>query len=454
MRTFHIGGAATKGVEISSIEASHDAKVKILGRNVVVDSEGRKIVMGRSCELLLLDANNNEKARHKVPYGARLIADDSDKVKKGQKLVERDPYTIPIITEKSGKVVFKDMVEGVSIRDITDETTGISSKVIIESKQYSRGAELRPRIQLVDENGETIMLSNGLEVRYYMPVNAILNVEDGAKVSVGDILSRIPRESTKTKDITGGLPRVAELVEARRPKDHAVIAEVDGRVEFGRDYKSKRCIVIQPSDNTTPIEYMVPKGKHVVVNEGDFVKKGDMLIDGNPVLQDILKVMGVEALTSYMVGEIQAVYRLQGVKIDDKHIEVIIRQMLQKVEVTHSGDTTLMVDEKIDHREFAEINKKAIDNGLRPAEAQPILQGITKASLQTRSFISAASFQETTRVLTESAIAGKIDKLRGLKENVIVGRLVPAGTGFYMNRMRKLAAKLDQEEVNYQKTLG
>nr|WP_094648772.1 DNA-directed RNA polymerase subunit beta' [Rickettsia endosymbiont of Culicoides newsteadi] len=453
MRTFHIGGAATKGAEVSSIEASHDAKVKILGRNVVIDSEGRRIVMGRSCELLLLDSNNNEKARHKVPYGARLIADDSDNVKKAQKLVEWDPYTIPIITEKSGKVVFKDMVEGVSIRDITDEATGISSKVIVESKQYLRGAELRPRIQLVDENGETIMLSNGLEARYYIPVNAILSVEDGAKVSVGDILSRIPRESTKTKDITGGLPRVGELVEARRPKDHAVIAEIDGRVEFGKDYKSKRRIIIQPSEGGMPIEYMVPKGKHVVVNEGDFVKKGDMLIDGNPVLQDILKVMGVEALTSYMVGEIQAVYRLQGVKIDDKHIEVIIRQMLQKVEITNSGDTTLMVDEKIDHREFAEINEKAIKNGLRPAEAQVILQGITKASLQTRSFISAASFQETTRVLTESAIAGRVDKLRGLKENVIVGRLVPAGTGFYMNRMRKLAARLDQEEINYQKTL-
>lgn len=452
MRTFHIGGAATKGAEISSIEASHDAMVKILSRNVVVDSNGRKIVMGRSCELLLLDANGSEKARHKVPYGARLIADDSDQVKKLQKLVEWDPYTIPIITEKSGKVVFKDMVEGVSIRDVTDEATGISSKVIIESKQYSRGAELRPRIQLVDEKGDTIMLSNGLEARYYIPVNAILSVEDRAEVSVGDILARIPRESTKTKDITGGLPRVAELVEARRPKDHAVIAEVDGRVEFGKDYKSKRRIVIQPTDGAMPIEYMVPKGKHVVVNEGDFVKKGDMLIDGNPVLQDILKVMGVEALTSYMVGEIQAVYRLQGVKIDDKHIEVIIRQMLQKVEITHSGDTTLMVDEKIDHREFAEINEKAIKAGLRPAEAQPVLQGITKASLQTRSFISAASFQETTRVLTESAIAGKVDKLRGLKENVIVGRLVPAGTGFYMNRMRKLAAKLDQEEASFRES--
>lgn len=447
MRTFHIGGAATKGAEISSIEASHDAKIKVLGRNVVIDSEHRKIVMSRGCELLLLDANGNERARHKVPYGARLITDDLDKVKKGQKLAEWDPYTIPIITEKSGKVIFKDMVEGVSIRDVTDEATGIASKVIIESKQYLRGAELRPRMQIVDENGNSIILSNGMEARYYIPVNAILSVEDGSHVSVGDILSRIPRESTKTKDITGGLPRVAELVEARRPKDHAVIAEVEGRVEFGKDYKSKRRIVIHPSDGSMPLEYMVPKGKHVVINEGDFVKKGDMLIDGNPVLQDILKVLGVEALTSYMVKEIQAVYRLQGVKIDDKHIEVIIRQMLQKVEVTNSGETTLIMGEKIDHREFAEINQKAINNGLKPAEAQPILQGITKASLQTRSFISAASFQETTRVLTESAIAGKIDKLRGLKENVIVGRLVPAGTGFYMNKMRKHAAKLDQESA-------
>jgi DNA-directed RNA polymerase subunit beta' len=448
MRTFHIGGAATKGAEVSSIEASHDAKVKIIGRNVVVDSEDRKIVMGRSCELLLIDVNGNEKARHKVPYGARLIVDDTDQVKKTQKLVDWDPYTIPIITEKLGKIIFKDMVEGVSIRDVIDEATGISSKVIIESKQYSRGAELRPRIQLIDEKGVAIILSNGLEARYYIPVNAILSVEDGANVSVGDILARIPKESTKTKDITGGLPRVAELVEARRPKDHAVIAEIDGRVEFGKDYKSKRRIIIQPTDGSMPVEYMVPKGKHVVINEGDFVRKGDMLIDGNPVLQDILKVMGVESLTSYMVGEIQAVYRLQGVKIDDKHIEVIIRQMLQKVEITNSGDTTLMIGEKIDHREFTKINQKVISNDLRPAEAQPILQGITKASLQTESFISAASFQETTRVLTEAAIAGKVDTLRGLKENVIVGRLVPAGTGFYMNRMRKLAIKLDQAETS------
>ncbi|RYE06296.1 MAG: DNA-directed RNA polymerase subunit beta' [Rickettsiaceae bacterium] len=448
MRTFHIGGAATKGAEVSSIEASHESKIKILNRNLVTNSENKQVVMSRSCEILLIDNKGNEKARHKVPYGARLLVDDGHIVHKGQKIAEWDPYTIPIITEKSGKLVFKDMVDGISIRDVTDEATGITSKVIIESKQYSRGADLRPRIQLADSNDEIIVLSNGLEARYYLPVNAILSIEEGLEVSAGDILARIPRESSKTKDITGGLPRVAELVEARRPKEHAVIAEADGRVEFGKDYKSKRRIIVHPTDGSTPLEFMLPKGKHVVVNEGDFVKKGDMLIDGNPVLQDILKVMGVEALARYMVEEIQAVYRLQGVKIDDKHIEVIVRQMLQKVEITHSGETTLLVGEKLDHRELTEINAKAINNGLQPAQSQPILQGITKASLQTRSFISAASFQETTRVLTESAVAGKIDRLRGLKENVIVGRLVPAGTGFYMNQMRKTAAHRDQHIEN------
>lgn len=439
MRTFHIGGAATKGAEISSVESSTESKVKIVNRNIVVNSEGRKVVMSRSCEIVLMDDRGQEKSTHKVPYGAILMVDDNDHVVKGQKMAEWDPYTIPIITEKTGKISFKDMVDGISIRDVTDEATGIVSKVIIESKQHSRGSELRPRIHLVDENGDTIILSNGLEARYYLPINAILSVEDGSEVRAGDILSRIPRESSKTKDITGGLPRVTELVEARRPKDHAVIAEVDGRVEFGKDYKSKRRIVVHPTDGTEPIEYLVPKGKHVVVNEGDFVKKGDMLIDGNPVLQDILKVMGVEALADYMVGEIQAVYRLQGVKIDDKHIEVIISQMLQKVEVTDPGDTTLMLGDRVDRRDLAEINSKAYEAGIRVAAAQPVLQGITKASLQTRSFISAASFQETTRVLTEAAVAGKVDKLRGLKENVIVGRLIPAGTGFYMGGIRHKA---------------
>jgi len=444
MRTFHIGGAATKGAEISSIESSYDAKIKVLNRNLVTNSEGKKVVMSRSCEVVLMDERGQEKATHKIPYGATLMLDDGEKVTKTQKIAEWDPYTIPIITEKSGKVSFKDMVDGISTRDITDETTGIVNKVVIEARQHARGVELRPRIQLVDENGETIILSNGLEARYYLPINAILSVEDGATVNAGDILSRIPRESTKTKDITGGLPRVTELVEARRPKDHAVIAEIDGRIEFGKDYKSKRRLIIHPTDGSEPLEYMIPKGKHVVINEGDFVKRGDMLIDGNPVLQDILKVMGVEALANYMVGEIQAVYRLQGVKIDDKHIEVIIRQMLQKVEVTDAGNTTLMVGDRIDRYELAEVNNKALAHGIRLAEAQPVLQGITKASLQTTSFISAASFQETTRVLTEAAVAGKVDKLRGLKENVIVGRLIPAGTGFYMNSKRAIANAKDK----------
>lgn len=297
---------------------------------------------------------------------------------------------------------------------------------------------------MLDKGGKAVELSNGLEAKYYLPVNAVLSVADGDEVAAGDILARIPRESTKTRDITGGLPRVAELVEARKPKDHAVIAEVDGRIEFGKDYKSKRRIVLHPIDGSEPIEYVLPKGKHVVVNEGDFVKRGDMIIDGNPVLQDILKVMGVEALARYMVQEIQAVYRLQGVKIDDKHIEVIIRQMLQKVEITDPGSTTLLSGELIDNATLEEINEKVLREGGHPAKAEPVLQGITKASLQTKSFISAASFMETTKVLTEAAVAGKIDKLNGLKENVIVGRLIPAGTGFYMNTARKQAHQRDK----------
>ncbi|MBY0534029.1 DNA-directed RNA polymerase subunit beta' [Candidatus Megaera venefica] len=444
MRTFHIGGAATKGTEISSVEASYEAKVKIKGRNLVINSEGRQIVMSRSCEVLLVDDKGTERSRFKVPYGARLMVDDGYKVEKGQKLAEWDPYTIPIITEKSGKVVFTDMLEGLSIRTIMDDTTGIASKIVIESKQYSKGADLRPRVQLLDAKGKSVELSTGLEAKHYLPVGAVLSIEDGAQVAAGDILARIPRESTKTRDITGGLPRVAELVEARRPKDHAVIADVDGRIEFGKDYKSKRRVILHPTDGAEPVEYMLPKGKHVVVNEGDFVKRGDMIIDGNPVLQDILKVMGVEALARYMVSEIQAVYRLQGVKIDDKHIEVVIRQMLQKVEITNAGDTTFLAGEQVDSRSLDEINERVVKEGGQPARYEPVLQGITKASLQTNSFISAASFQETTKVLTEAAVAGKIDYLQGLKENVIVGRLIPSGTGFYMGMAKKLAAERDR----------
>jgi len=454
MRTFHIGGAAQKGVEISSIEASHDATIKLLNRNIVVDSQKRNVVMSRTCELLLIDAKGMERARHKVPYGAKLMVDDGDKITKGQKLAEWDPYTIPIITERSGQAAYRDLVESVSVREIVDEATGIANRVIIDWKQQSRGADLRPRITLLDEKGEVMILANGLEARYFLPINAILSVEDNQQVHAGDVIARIPRESTKTRDITGGLPRVAELFEARKPKDHSIISEVEGTVEFGKDYKAKRRIVIKPADeNIEPIEYMVPKGKHISVNEGDYVRKGDLLMDGNPVPHDILKVMGVEALARYMVAEIQAVYRLQGVKIDDKHIEVIVRQMLQKVEIEDSGETTFLVGEQVDHEEFDEVNAKTIKQGYKPARATPVLQGITKASLQTRSFISAASFQETTRVLTEASVAGKVDKLVGLKENVIVGRLIPAGTGFYMKQVKKIANLRDREIMLAQETV-
>ena len=453
MRTFHIGGAATKGAEISNVEASYDAKVFLVNHNVVVDSEGRNVVMSRSCEVILADNKGHEKARFKVPYGAKLNVNEGDLVKKGDRIAEWDPYTIPIITEKSGKIAYRDLIEGISVRDLLDEATGISSKVVVDWKQQTRGADLRPRIMLLDEEDNVKILANGLEARYFLPINAILSVDDTVDVHAGDVIARIPRESTKTRDITGGLPKVAEFFEARKPKDHAVISEIEGYVEFGKDYKSKRRIIIKPVDKSIePVEYMIPRGKHVSVNEGDYIKKGDLLLDGNPVLHDILKVMGVEALAHYMVSEIQQVYRLQGVKIDDKHIEVIIRQMLQKVEVVNSGETTLLDGEQIDRQEFEEINQKAEKKGYLPATAIPVLQGITKASLQTRSFISAASFQETTRVLTEAAVAGKFDRLQGFKENVIVGRLIPAGTGFYINEVKQKAALLDisrtkQEEV-------
>ncbi|OAN50564.1 DNA-directed RNA polymerase subunit beta' [Paramagnetospirillum marisnigri] len=444
MRTFHIGGAAQRGAEQSSIEASIDSTVQVINRNLVVNSSGASIVMSRNCEVALLDHNNRERARHRVPYGAKLLVDEAQKVTRGTKLAEWDPYTLPIITERSGVAHYVDLTEGLSMREVMDEATGITSKVVIDWKQQPRGSELRPRITLRDEKGEEVLLANGLEARYFMSVDAILSVENNTKVNAGDVLARIPRESSKTRDITGGLPRVAELFEARKPKDHAIISDIDGRVEFGKDYKSKRRIMVVPEDGD-PVEYLIPKGKHISVQEGDYVRRGDPLMDGNPVPHDILKVLGVEALAQYLINEIQEVYRLQGVKINDKHIEVIVRQMLQKVEITDPGDTTLLVGEQVDRVEFDIENSKAIREQGRPASGTPVLQGITKASLQTHSFISAASFQETTRVLTEAAVSGKVDSLQGLKENVIVGRLIPAGTGAVMNRLRAIAAKRDKD---------
>ena len=434
MRTFHIGGTAQVG-EQSSHEAAYEGTISVENRNVVEDSRGRLVVMGRNTEVVLRDENNRERARHRLNYGARLLTDDGEAVKKGDKLAEWDPYTVPIITERDGITNFRDLVEGVSMRDQVDESTGIASRVVIDWKQQPKGQELRPRITLRDDDGEVLTLANGNEARYFLSVDAILSVEDGQPVHAGDVLARIPREGSKTRDITGGLPRVAELFEARRPKDCAVLAECDGHIEFGKDYKTKRRVVIQPEDKALDaVEYMIPKGRHIAVQESDYVRKGDALVDGNPAPHDILRIMGVEALAEFLVNEIQEVYRLQGVKINDKHIEVIVRQMLQKVEITNPGETTYLIGEQVDREEFEEVNEKTAAEGRTIAAAEPVLLGITKASLQTRSFISAASFQETTRVLTEAAVIGKADALVGLKENVIVGRLIPAGTGAQMNR--------------------
>jgi DNA-directed RNA polymerase subunit beta' len=444
MRTFHIGGAAQRGAEQSSIEASVEAKVQITNRQVVTNSANQLVLMSRNAEMILTDANGREKARHRVPYGAKLLVDEGAQVARGTKLAEWDPYTLPILTEREGVAHYVDLVEGLSVREVLDEATGITSKVVVDWKQQPRGSDLRPRIVLRDDKGQELTLSNGMEARYFVSVDSILSVENGQKVHAGDVLARIPRESSKTRDITGGLPRVAELFEARKPKDHAIISDIDGRVEFGKDYKSKRRILVVPEEGDA-IEYLIPKGKHISVQEGDYVRRGDPLMDGNPVPHDILKVLGVEALANYLINEIQEVYRLQGVKINDKHIEVIVRQMLQKVEIMDGGDTTLLVGEQIDRHDFEAENAKTISENGRPAVGVPVLQGITKASLQTHSFISAASFQETTRVLTEAAVSGKIDTLMGLKENVIVGRLIPAGTGAVMNRLREIAAKRDRE---------
>ncbi len=445
MRTFHIGGAAQGGSEQSTIDSSHEGVIEYRNENTLTNSEGILIVMGRNMEVALKDAKGNDRAVYRLQYGAKLLVKDKAKVKAGTRIVEWDPFTVPIITEKDGQAHYFDLVEGVSISEKMDDATGIASKVVIDWRSQPKGADLKPRISLLDAKGKVINLPSGLPANYYMSTDAVLSVESGTEVKAGDVIARIPRETSKTRDITGGLPRVAELFEARRPKDAAVMAEIDGHIEFGKDYKSKRRIIINPADaGKEPAEYLVPKGRLLAVAEGDFIRRGECIIDGALVPHDILDVMGVEALADYLVNEIQDVYRLQGVKINDKHIEVISRQMLQKVEITVPGDTTYLVGELIEKEDFVIENQKFIDDGKRPAEARPVLQGITKASLQTKSFISAASFQETTRVLTDAAVHGKRDPLHGLKENVIVGRLIPAGTGAYVNQVKRVAAGRDR----------
>ena len=448
MRTFHIGGVAQGGQQ-SFLEASAAGKIEFRNASLLENAAGEQIVMGRNMVIAIMDDAGEELAQHKVGYGSKVFVKQGAKVKRGDKLFEWDPYTLPIIAEKSGKARFVDLVNGIAVREDTDDATGMTQRIVTDWRSVPKGNELKPEIIIVGDDGEPVRNEAGNPVTYPMSVDAILSIEDGQMVEAGDVVARIPREGAKTKDITGGLPRVAELFEARRPKDHAIIAEIDGYVRFGKDYKNKRRIAIEASDDSgNRVEYMVPKGKHIPVQEGDHVQKGDYIMDGNPAPHDILSIMGVEALAGYMINEVQDVYRLQGVKINDKHIEVIVRQMLQKWEVMDSGDTTLLKGEHVDKAEFDDANEKAIARGGRVATGEPILLGITKASLQTRSFISAASFQETTRVLTEASVQGKRDKLIGLKENVIVGRLIPAGTGGATTRVRRIASERDQAVID------
>jgi DNA-directed RNA polymerase subunit beta' len=444
MRTFHIGGVAQGGGQQSSQESSQSGKVHLENAVLLKNSTGEQLSMTRNMVASILDVGGAVIASYKVAYGSKMLVKDGQTIGRGDKLFEWDPFTLPIIAEKSGVVKYVDLVSGIAVRDETDDATGMTQKIVTDWRAALKGSELAPKIIVTDDKGEMLTREDGNPIAYAMSVDAILSVEDGQEIKAGDILARIPREGGRSKDITGGLPRVAELFEARRPKDHAIIAEIDGYVRFGKDYKNKRRIAIEPADETlAKVEYMVPKGKHIPVQEGDFIKKGDYIMDGNPAPHDILAVMGVEALADYMIDEVQDVYRLQGVKINDKHIEVIVRQMLQKWEITDSGETTLLKGEHVDKAEFDAANEKALSKGTRPAQGEPILLGITKASLQTRSFISAASFQETTRVLTEASVQGKRDKLIGLKENVIVGRLIPAGTGGATQKMRRVAADRD-----------
>jgi DNA-directed RNA polymerase subunit beta' len=443
MRTFHIGGAANV-VDTSYSESNFNGTVKIKNRIVVKDSSGKLIVMGRSVAVAIVDQSGKELAVQKIVYGARLLVDEGDTVKRGTRLAQWDPFTRPVITEVDGVVSYEDLVEGGSMRELTDEMKGTTNRVVSDWRASPKGADLKPAIVIKDAKGKPIKVSRGGDARYLLAVDSILSVEPGATVHAGDVLARIPTASAKSGDITGGLPRVAELFEARRPKDHAIIAEISGTVEFGKDYKNKQRIHIKPDDeNEESVEYLIPRGKSLAVQHGDRIERGDFVYDGHPAPHDILAIKGVEELANYLINEIQDVYRLQGVTINDKHIEVIVRQMLQKVEIVDPGETDLIKSEQLDRGELDAINAQTEKAGKKIATFIPVLLGITKASLQTRSFISAASFQETTRVLTDAAVNGKTDTLDGLKENVIVGRLIPAGTGGMLRRLRRIAAKRD-----------
>ncbi len=436
MWTFHIGGAASRRVEQSTLEARNEGMVKLHSVKVVLNKEGQPIVMNRNGEVAIVDAAGREREKYPIIYGAKLRVADGQKVSEGTILAEWDPYTIPILSEVSGRVKFGDISEGVTMAERVDEVTGLAYKVIIEF----RDTDVRPRISIKDDKGKTITVPGTTSLaRYMLPMGAHIVVNEGDMIHAGDVVSKIPRETTKTKDITGGLPRVAELFEARRPKESAIVTEVEGMVSFGKLSKGKREIMVTP-DRGEPRKYTIPKGKHVIVHEGDYVRAGEPLMDGPANPHDVLRILGIKDLARYLVNEIQEVYQLQGVKINDKHIEIIVRQMLKRVRIKDVGDTNFIIDEPVEWWVFDEENRRAIERGGRPATAEPLFLGITKASLITDSFISAASFQDTTKVLTQASIEGRVDYLRGLKENVIMGRIIPAGTGFLKYRNYEMAA--------------
>ncbi len=450
MRTFHVGGTASVKQE-SQIISSSDGILKIVNTNLLKDSKNNQIVMGRNTEISIEDDNGLQVASYKVPYGSKLFFENEQKIKKGAKICEWDPYTTPVIAEKDGIANYVDLIDGVSIAETVDDATGISTKAVVDWKTQSKNTDLKPRITLRDAKGNVIKKADDNEARYYLVPDSILSVKDGQKISAGDVIARLPKETTKTKDITGGLPRVAELFEARKAKDSAIIAENDGKVIFGKEVRGKQRVTIE-SDKGETSSYLIPKGKHINFNQGEKIKKGEYLLDGQPLPHDILRILGIEELTEYFVNQVQDVYRLQGVIINDKHIEVILRQMLKKIEVKEAGDSRLLPGEIIDRIKFENMNELLKSEGKNPAIGERVLMGITKASLQTESFISAASFQETTRVLTDAAIKGKVDRLSGLKENVIVGRLVPAGTGAIKNSWNKKALDDDQKFLSEQET--
>lgn len=431
MRTFHIGGAASRTTAVNNVQVKFPGKIKLHNVKLIERENGKFIIVSRSGTLAVLDDHGRERERYKVPYGAELNVKDGSKADAGQIVANWDPHSHPVITEVAGRLKFVDLIEGITMHRQLDELTGLSSIVVTDQKQRgSSGKELKPLIKLVDEQGEDLFIANTqLVAQYFLPSDAIINFEDNAKVKVGDVLARIPQESSKTRDITGGLPRVADLFEARRPKDSAVLAEISGIVSFGKETKGKRRLIITTL-NGDAHEELIPKWRHINVFEGEHVERGEVLVEGALNPHDVLRLLGVNSLANYLVNEIQDVYRLQGVKINDKHIEVIIRQMLRKVTIADSGDSNFIKAEQVEYSVLRGENARLKKEGKLPARFEHILLGITKASLSTESFISAASFQETTRVLTEAAVSGKTDELRGLKENVIVGRLIPAGTGF------------------------